>query len=116
MDLELQELTEENQILNDYKHEYNNDDDDSDEYKEKSTIEETTTENELEEQMISKDDNNNKRNENNLSKTYNNPDIQFIDTLFYILESRINISSSLQVKHNILIKLSSFYEKRKKKY
>ena len=103
-DIEQEETVEESQILNDYKHEYTNDKENDQKFTETTTVE---NENELSfEDTISN---------NELSKTYSNPDIQFIDTLFGIMENKLAISKNTNLKHKILTQLVLFYDKEKKK-
>uniref|UniRef100_A0A6C0LTK7 Uncharacterized protein n=1 Tax=viral metagenome TaxID=1070528 RepID=A0A6C0LTK7_9ZZZZ len=48
-----------------------------------------------------------------IQSTYSNPDIQFIDTLFYIMENKMGIVSKPEIKHNLLVKTLQFYDKHR---
>ena len=110
-DTEKQEALEEVVMQNDYEFEY------KDETEKKDKINNTTTSEALEEEAFVSD-NVTITNEGEIQEivsSYTNSDIQFIDTLFYIMEGKLDLRSNNELKHKLLVKLSHFYDKFKTK-
>ena len=108
---EKQEAKEEVIMQNDYAFEY------KDETEKKDKVDNTTTSEALEEEAFVSD-NVNITNEGEIQEivsSYTNSDIQFIDTLFYIMEGKLDLPSNNELKHKLLVKLSQFYDKFKTK-
>ena len=105
------EASEEVIIQNDYDYEY------KDSKETKDNIDNTTTINALEEEAFVSDNVNitNEGEVQEIVSSYNNSDIQFIDTLFYIMENKLDLTSNTELKHKLLVKLSQFYDKFKTK-
>ena len=96
----------------DYEHEYK----DSNE-KNVNDGDNTTTSNALEEEAFVSDrvDMTNEGEIQDIVSAYTNGDIQFIDTLFYIVENKLELRPNNDLKHQLLVKVSQFYDKYKTK-
>uniref|UniRef100_A0A6C0EG72 Uncharacterized protein n=1 Tax=viral metagenome TaxID=1070528 RepID=A0A6C0EG72_9ZZZZ len=109
--IEKYEAKEEALIQNDYEYEYKDGTEKSD------VVDNTTTSEALEEEAFVSDSINitNEGEIQEIVSSYTNSDIQFIDTLFYIMETKLDLRSNNDLKHKLLVKLSQFYDKFKAK-